>query len=58
MNFKPPVARHNYPHLRDDYRQQGRIKHKKQRWAAKIAKMDLQERLAIMDVLTNELAEN
>ena len=52
MNFKPPVALHDYRHLGDDYRERERINRKKARWAAKIAKMDRQERLAIMDVLT------
>lgn len=52
MNFKQPVALHDYSHLGDDYRQRERIKRKKARWAAKIVKMDRQERLAIMEVLT------
>jgi hypothetical protein len=38
-----------------DYRERERIKRKKARWAAKITKMDRQERLAIMDVLTQEV---
>lgn len=57
MNFKPPVALHDYSHLGQDYRERERIKRKKARWAAKIAKMDRQERLAIMDVLTKETAQ-
>lgn len=56
MNFKPPVALHDYSHLGDDYRERERIKRKKARWAAKIAKMDRQERLAIMEVLTENSA--
>jgi 16S rRNA G966 N2-methylase RsmD len=55
MNFKPPVALHDYRHLGADYRERERIKRKKVRWAAKIAKMDRQERLAIMEVLTREV---
>lgn len=58
MNFKPPVALHDYRFLGENYRERERIKRKKGRWAAKIAKMDRQERLAIMDVLTSEVAEN
>lgn len=53
MNFAPPVALHDYSHLGDDYRERERIRRKKARWAAKIARMDRQERLAIMDVLTS-----
>lgn len=53
MNFQPPVALHDYSHLGADYRERERIKRKKARWAAKIEKMDRQERLAIMDVLTS-----
>lgn len=52
LNFPPPVALHDYSHLGGNYRQRERIKRKKARWAAKIEKMDRQERLAIMDVLT------
>lgn len=52
MNFAPPIALHDYSHLGDDYRERERIKRKKARWAARIAGMDRQERLAIMDVLT------
>lgn len=53
MNFPPPVALHDYDHLGDTYRERERIKRKKARWAAKIAGMDRQERLAIMEALTN-----
>lgn len=52
MNFKPPVALHDYRHLGGNYRERERIRRKKARWAAKIARMDRQERLAIMEVLT------
>ena len=52
MNFAPPVALHDYSHLGGNYRERERIKRKKARWAAKIEKMDRQERLAVMDVLT------
>lgn len=51
MNFKRPVALHDYSHLGNDYRERERIRRKKARWAAKIAKMDRQERLAIMETL-------
>ncbi len=54
MNFQPPVALHDYSHLGDNYRERERIKRKKARWAAKIGKMDRQERLAIMEVLSNQ----
>lgn len=56
-NFPPPVALHDYSHLGDDYRERERIKRKKARWAVKIETMDRQERLAIMDVLTSEMAK-
>lgn len=52
MSFESPIALHDYRHLGGDYRERERIKRKKARWAAKIAKMDRQERLAIMEVLT------
>ena len=53
MNFRPPAALHDYNHLGGDYRERERIKRKKARWAAKIARMDRLERLAIMDALVN-----
>jgi len=53
MNFKQPIALHDYSHLGDNYRERERIKRKKARWSAKIAGMDRQERLAIMEVLTS-----
>lgn len=55
MNFKAPVALHDYRFLGDGYRAREQIKRKKGRWAAKFAKMDRQERLAIMEVLTQEI---
>ena len=53
MNFRPPVALHDYSHLGDNFRERERIKRKRNRWAAKIAKMDRLERLAVMDALTS-----
>jgi site-specific DNA-adenine methylase len=52
MNFPTPTALHDYTHLGGTYRERERIKRKSARWAAKIAKMDRQERLAIMAALT------
>lgn len=51
MNFKEPVALHDYSHLGDDFRERERIKRKRARWAKKFANMPHQERLAMMDVL-------
>ena len=57
MNFPAPIALHDYSHLGADYRERERIKRKKARWAAKIAGMDRQERLAIMEILTTQTAQ-
>lgn len=51
MNFKPPVALHDYSHLGDNCRQREAIKRKKARWQGKFQKMPRQERLAIMEAL-------
>lgn len=44
MNFRPPVALHDYSHLGDNYRGRERTKRKKAQWADKVANMDRQER--------------
>ena len=55
FNFKEPIALHDYSHLGSDFREREKIKRKALRYAKKFQKMDRQERLAIMDVLTNEV---
>jgi DNA adenine methylase len=48
MNYKTPVALHDYRYLGIDYRERERIKRKKTRWANRLATMDILERGAIM----------
>lgn len=57
MNFEPPNQLHDYSYLGENYRERERIKKKKARFQSKFEKMDRLERLAIMEVLTNEGAQ-
>ncbi len=54
MNYPQPTRLHDYRYLGDNYRQRERIKRKKQRWAAKWAKLDILERQAILSALEDE----
>ena len=51
MNYPQPERLHDYSFLGDNYRERERITRKKQRWAAKWAKMPLLERQAILSAL-------
>lgn len=53
MSFPEPRELHDYRFLGDDFRARDRIKKKRRRWAARLAKMDRLERLAITDELLN-----
>ena len=54
MNYPPPTRLHDYRYLGDNYRQRERIKRKKQRWAAKWARLDILERQAILSALEDD----
>lgn len=54
LNFEPPNRLHDYSHLGENYRERERIKRKKNRFQAKFEQMPRLERLAIMEVLTNQ----
>ena len=51
MNYDPPEALHDLRCLGENFRQRERIKRKKLRWAARLAKLDPLERAAIMECL-------
>ena len=51
MNYDPPEALHDLRFLGENFRQRERIKRKKLRWAARLAKLDPLERAAIMECL-------
>jgi site-specific DNA-adenine methylase len=48
MNYPEPVRLHDYRYLGEDFRQRERIKRKRQRWAAKLAGLDVLEQRAIL----------
>lgn len=51
FNYPAPVELHDYRYLGANFRERERIKRKKARWTAKLAKMPLLERQAIMGAL-------
>lgn len=48
MNFAAPLALHDYQYLGDGFRERERIKRKKLRWQARLAKMSPLERAAVI----------
>ena len=48
FNFPEPVALHDYSYLGENYRERERIKRKKNRWTARLARMPLLERQALL----------
>lgn len=51
LNFPVPAELHDYSYLGEGFRERERIRRRQARWRAKLAAMDRQERLAIMEVL-------
>ncbi|QSQ54810.1 DNA adenine methylase (plasmid) [Xanthomonas translucens pv. undulosa] len=51
MNYAEPDALHDLRYLGNNFRERERIKRKKARWQAKLAKLDPLERAAIMECL-------
>lgn len=51
FNFEPPKELHDWRFLGKDYRERERIKKKRNRWAARLSKMDELERGAILGAL-------
>jgi len=58
MNYPSPVELHDYRYLGADFRERERIKRKKARWAARLAKMPMLERRALLMVLRDHDAWN
>ncbi|WP_299593230.1 DNA adenine methylase [uncultured Tateyamaria sp.] len=48
MNFAPPIELHDYGFLGSNFRERERIKRKKDRWTARLEKMPLLERQAML----------
>ncbi len=51
FNYPRPLELHDYRYLGSDFRERERIKRKKARWVAKLSKMPMLERQAIMGAL-------
>lgn len=50
-NFPPPTELHDYKHVGEGYRERERIKRKKARWVARLAKMPALERQCLLEAL-------
>ncbi len=57
FNFPKPLELHDYKYLGRDYRERERIKRKKARWAARLAKMPILEKQALLAAMTEAQAE-
>lgn len=51
MNYPEPLELHDYRYLGNGFRERERIKRKKQRWTARLARMDSLERLCLMEAV-------
>lgn len=51
FNFEPPAELHDFRYLGADFRERERIKRKRARWKERLMKMDVSERMAIMEAL-------
>jgi len=58
LNFPEPFALHDYRFLGRNFRERERIKRKKTRWLAKLSKMAMLERAAILDAVAVLIARN
>jgi DNA adenine methylase len=54
FNYPPPAALHDYSFLGVGFRERERIKRKKQRWQARLRKLDPLERQALLAVIESE----
>lgn len=52
MNFPEPLELHDYRYLGTDFRERERIKRKKTRWVARLARMDALERHALISAVS------
>lgn len=52
-NFATPVELHDYRYLGDNFRERERIKRKKTRWTARLARMPALERQALLAAIAD-----
>ncbi|MCX6902815.1 MAG: hypothetical protein NTW03_04940 [Verrucomicrobia bacterium] len=58
LNFPQPFALHDYQFLGGNFRERERIKRKKTRWKARLLKMPMLERAAILNTVSELIATN
>lgn len=51
MNYPPPVELHDYRYLGDNFREREILKRKKERWVARLKRMPVLERQALLSVI-------
>jgi DNA adenine methylase len=51
MNYPPPVELHDYRYLGDNFRERERITKRTKRWQARLQKMPILERRAILSTM-------
>ncbi len=51
MNYPAPLELHDYRYLGDTFRERERIKRKSQRWVARLKKMPVLERQALLSAI-------
>ena len=57
FNFSRPVALHDYRYLGRDFRERERIKRQKQRWAARLDRMPVLQRQALLSAIADRQIE-
>lgn len=58
FNFPAPIALHDYAYLGENFRERERIKRKKARWTARLGKMPLLERQALLSAIESFSVES
>jgi len=53
FNFEPPTALHDYRYLGRDFRERERIKRMKQRWTARLERMPVLQRQALLSAIAD-----
>jgi len=53
MNYPPPVELHDYRYLGDNFRERERITKRAKRWVARLKKMPVLERKALLSAISS-----
>jgi hypothetical protein len=53
MNYPPPIELHDYRYLGDNFRERERITKRTKRWVARLKKMPVLERKALLSAISS-----